>query len=116
MAVSPRSAKASYWQQLLDEHQRCGLSVKAFCDQKQIAPNSFYQWKRKLQSTADASTNAIIPVKLIDRPAASSSSNRFVQIWTPDGFSIRVDSATQVEELTTILRAVHQSAQRGEPC
>ena len=114
MASPKRSAKAIHWQKVLEQYQRSGLSVRVFCDEKRIPPNSFYQWRRKLQSPSESSSNSIIPVKLVSAPPATAPPSHVVQIMTPNGFSIRLDSAMRSEELSTILRAISASTERGQ--
>jgi hypothetical protein len=117
MAAPQRSAKAVHWQQVLEQFQQSGLSVRAFCAERCIAANSFYQWRRKLGDKSNSSGNAIIPVKLVSAsPATATIPCRVIQIITPNGFSIRVDSAMPSDELTAILRVIHDSAVRGESC
>jgi hypothetical protein len=116
MAVPNRSAKEIHWQHLLEQFEQSGLSVRAFCAEKCISANSLYQWRKKLQSLPDSLTNAIIPVKLVSAQSESAISSRFVQIMTPNGFSIRVDSAMRSNELSAIIRAINDSAERGESC
>jgi hypothetical protein len=113
MANSKLSAKAEFWQQVLDEYRQCGSTVKSFCASKGISVPSFYQWKQRLQSKpAVPSNHSIVPVKLISVQPRTSDSNRFVQIFTPSGFSIRIDSAMPPDDLAGLLHAV-ESCTRG---
>lgn len=116
MANSRGSAKAEYWQQMLSDHRQSGMTVKAFCAEKKISCPSFYQWKQRLQSKpVDPANNSIVPVKLIPMQSCTAASNRFVQILTPGGFSIRVDSSMRAEDLAELLRAI-ESSPRGDAC
>ena len=117
MISSNRTSRSEFWRQLLEEHRQCGLSVKAFCAGKNVSVPSFYQWKHKLQSASAAPIrNPIVPVKLVTVEQTSSVSVCSVQIFTPSGFSVRVDSGMSREALTKLLRAVEDSVQRGELC
>jgi hypothetical protein len=42
--------KGQRWQHLIDQWQRSGLSVRAFCGRHSLAVPSFYAWRRRLQS------------------------------------------------------------------
>lgn len=112
MAKPDRSNRAVFWQQMLNDYAQSGCSVKQFCKKRSISIPSFYQWKKKL-STSRATTNAIIPIKLIAAVPAACAPSRTVQIFTPSGFSIRIDSATQSDDLLRILRAIDDSFQGG---
>jgi hypothetical protein len=41
-----RAGRVRYWQSLVDEHSRSGLSIAAFCKERVIALNSLYHWRR----------------------------------------------------------------------
>ena len=117
MISSNRTSRSEFWRQLLEEHRQCGLSVKAFCAGKNVSVPSFYQWKHKLQSASAASIrNSIVPVKLVSVEQTSPVPVCSVQIFTPSGFSVRVDSAMSREALTGLLSAIEASVQRGELC
>ena len=36
------------WQAILADYERSGLAVAEYCRQQDINPNSFYQWRKKL--------------------------------------------------------------------
>jgi hypothetical protein len=36
------------WRKLVAEHEQSGLSVRAFCQQREIREPSFYRWRRRL--------------------------------------------------------------------
>jgi transposase-like protein len=48
--------RARYWQELVHEQQRSGLSRAAFCRQRRINPGTFAWWRRKLRDEAVAPT------------------------------------------------------------
>ena len=41
--------KGQRWQHLIDQWQRSGLSVRAFCGRHSLAVPSFYAWRRRLR-------------------------------------------------------------------
>lgn len=62
--MSARSAKArAYWRRIVAEHEETGLTVRAFCRQRQVGEHSFYQWRRRLESEVSAPTAASAPVR-----------------------------------------------------
>jgi hypothetical protein len=117
-----RSAKAEYWQQRLNEQAASGLTASAFCIQKGLAVQSFYQWKRKLLQPIGLRDNpvlvkpavqSLVPVRIVasnPRPASLP-----IQIVTPSGFSVRVDSSMSPSEIAHLVASIEVSV-RGESC
>jgi len=117
-----RSARAGYWQQLLNEQAASGLTARAFCIQKGLAVQSFYQWKRKLLQPAFPKDNhvlvkpavqSLVPVRIV--PSNPRPASLLIQIVTPSGFSVRVDSSMPPSEVATLVASIEVSL-RGESC
>jgi len=108
-----RSAKADFWRQVLVEHSQSNLSASAFCAQKAISVQSFYQWKRKLQSQPGLPQQALVPVRIV--PVPKPARLQAIQIMTPSGFSMRFDSSVEPDQIAKILEAI-ESTTRGESC
>jgi transposase len=113
MDRTDRSAKAEFWQQVLGEHSQSNLSAAAFCAQKDISVQSFYQWKRKLQPAPNLSRQSLVPVRIVAAPKLATS--QAIQLMTPSGFSVRFDSSVEPNQLAKILEAI-ESTNRGESC
>ena len=111
MASSVRSAKAEYWQGIVDQFQQSGQTVQAFCTEKGLSVPSFYQWRRRLRDGDAATASGIVPVKLL--PAASNDLAESIQIVTPNGFVVRVSSSLPTETLARFLRTVTSSTDGG---
>jgi hypothetical protein len=56
--------KAQQWRRWINEWQRSGLSVQAFCAQRGLARPSFYAWRRTLEQRV-AATAAFVPVQVV---------------------------------------------------
>lgn len=123
MAKDGNSAKAGYWQQVIDRQQQSGLSIKAFCTQQNISAASFYQWKSKLQArqliaaTRLGGGNRLLPVEVIQTgneqmPQAARS----LQIITPSGYCIRLDSQLSIEQLSSLLSMMESTVMKGSSC
>ena len=114
MESSKRSSRADFWRDALQQFVDSKLSVIDFCSQKGVSVPSFYQWKRKLQSADKAPpVSAMVPVRSV--PANPKPVPQPIQIMTPSGFAIRVDSAMPSTELTQLIAAI-EAASRGESC
>lgn len=114
MEQSRRSARAEFWQQILEEHTKSDLSVNAFCSQKSLSVQSFYQWKRRLRPrVADASSPTLVPVRII--PSESHALPQSIQLMTPSGFTLRFDASVSPQQLALVLEAI-ESTKRGDRC
>lgn len=119
-SVSPR---AGYWQELIDQQRLGGLSIKQFCFEKNVSVASFYQWRRRLTASNDlvvspgssASSTAMIPIRLVPPPRPQPVPVA-VQILTPNGYSLRIDSSTCPDQLQKILEAVQASGSGAPSC
>jgi hypothetical protein len=47
--------RQAYWQKVIKQWQKSGLSVRAFCRQQSISETSFYQRRRRLAGSAPSS-------------------------------------------------------------
>jgi Transposase len=110
---SKRSSRAEFWKQVLQQFAESKLSVAEFCSQKGLSVQSFYQWKRKLLPADRSPLNAVVPVHIV--PSSPASSPLPIQIMTPSGFTIRVDSSMPSSQLTQLIAAI-EAASRGESC
>jgi hypothetical protein len=82
-------AREQYWRDLVSEWRASGVSVRAFCLQRQVKEASFYSWRREIASgdePAASSSPAFVPVTV--RPAMST-----VEVRCPSGHVVTVTNA-----------------------
>lgn len=114
MESSKRSSRAEFWQDVLQQFVGSKLSVIDFCTQKGVSVPSFYQWKRKLLPVEKSpSVSAMVPVRII--PSNPTPAPQPIQIMTPSGFAIRVDSSMPSIQLAQLIAAI-EAGSRGESC
>lgn len=144
MANTKRSAeKESFWRWVIEEHQRSGLTVRAFCQREGISEPSFYGWRRELNkrdaspgrcSKAPVSTEgdangsegprADEPVLARgDQPSlipvdvvdlySNGESPATIEVLTPSGFTLRVQQDIPPKRLDGLLKVL-ASCQIGE--
>jgi transposase-like protein len=102
-----RSERAAYWQGLIEEHSRSGLSVPEFCKQREISSTSFYQWRAKLRRRSEPVATSLVPVKLVSTSARSQPVARCcIQVVTPSGVSLTLSGGASEEDLVKVLRAI----------
>ena len=64
----------SDWQELIEQQQQSGISVKAFCYQNGLNPKSFYRYRKQLNGPDKESGSGFIKVEspstsLTERPS-----------------------------------------------
>jgi hypothetical protein len=92
MSESRRTAREK-WRQIIDGQAGSGLSVAAYCRDRQVAPASFFAWKRRLRlAIAEAlpSLPAFVEVESPPSPTAQAAVSE-------DGVLAREDSALAIE-------------------
>lgn len=115
-----RLERVRYWQGLIEEHIRSGLSVVEFCQERKIASTSFYQWRTKLQREAEpsvAQVPAILPVKLVSAPIEQPkvATRACIQVFMPSGVSVTISGSATEAELVKVLRAI-DAAEADRSC
>ena len=114
MESSKRSSRAEFWQDVLQQFVESNLSVIDFCSRKGLSVPSFYQWKRKLlPPDKTPPVSAMVPVRII--PSNPTPAPQPIQIMTPSGFTIRIDSSMHATQLTQLIAAI-EAGSRGESC
>lgn len=125
MARLKRSAhKEEFWRLLVEEQRRCGLSIRAFCQQKAISEPSFYAWRRELlmrdtERTADRGSNGrLIPVDVIRPTCENATASRDdvkepLEICTPGGFTLRFGHDATSETIARLLDVITRCATGG---
>jgi hypothetical protein len=107
--------KERYWQQVIREATRSGLSISEFCRQRKLRESQFYWWRRKLKDqrqkqtlrgkskskakTGDQKTFALVS----DNPGDLDAG---IELVLSDGRRIRIGQGVDEETLRTVLSAV----------
>jgi transposase len=109
-------AKERRWRTLLSEQRRSGLTIAAFCLDRQLAVSAFHYWKRELR-TRDAERRSMrpaarfLPVVVADAPTASPThSASLLELALPGGEVLRVPAGFDSTTLARVLTVL-----RGEP-
>jgi transposase len=109
-------AKERRWRMLVAEQRRSGLTIAAFCLDRQLAVSAFHYWKRELR-TRDAERRStrpaarFLPVMLADAPTASPAhSASLLELALPSGEVLRVPAGFDPVTLAQVLAVL-----RGEP-
>jgi transposase-like protein len=90
---------------VIEQQERSGLSVAAFCRKQKVSPPSFYAWRRKWtqrqtpKSTRRQATPRFVPVRL---PAAPAE----FEVRLPNGITVGVPGNFVEAPLATLLELV----------
>lgn len=98
------TTKNEQWREWLDEHERSGLTVKQFCQERGLTQYSFYAWRKRLRKEE--------PVRfaLVDRGAArpepaTEAGLELVLVLT-SGERLRIGAGVDGETLRRVLEAL----------
>ncbi len=131
MSKNRSSEKEEFWRMVLQEHSSSGVTIKAFCEQQGISLPLFYVWRRKIKERGQHAGSAhvaqdpvtrLIPVSVIpdvhDRQACTAiAASIDVEIISPSGFTLRVDSSMSPARITDLLGAITACRATGvSPC
>ena len=95
MSESRRAAREK-WRQIIDGQAGSGLSVAAYCRDRQVPPASFFAWKRRLRLAIPAfvEVEAVPPSAAPPSPTAratvSEDSVLAIEVGLPGGRHLRV--------------------------
>lgn len=107
--------KERYWQQVIGEAARSGLSISEFCRQRKLRENQFYWWRRKLKDRQQEQT-----LRRRGKPKGKSGNQKTfalvsdnpgdldagIELVLSDGRRIRISRGVDEETLRTVLTAV----------
>jgi hypothetical protein len=100
-------ARERYWRQILSAWRASGLSVRAFCDRRDLTETAFYFWRNELRKRDGerASKLAFVPVSVVPAPTTA------VEVRCPSGHVVSVPGCD-----ASLLRAVFAALAPVPPC
>jgi len=109
MARRGRVDRERYWRGVIEDQEASGLSISAFCRQREVPAASFFSWRRKLaerrqSSEAEGTAAKFAPIELSAPDAVKRSG---CEIVLPDGCRVIVPpqcSAGWLREVLMVLR------------
>ena len=78
MPHPPAENKHLKWKNLIEEQRQSGLSIKKWCQQQNLIPNTFHYWKNKL-FPKELQTSSFVELK-VKRPDEISLQTRGLYI------------------------------------
>jgi hypothetical protein len=100
--------KAQQWRLWINEWQRSGLSVQAFCARRGLATPSFYAWRRTLEQRVAAQA-VFVPVQVVADAVPPQASA--LEVVLTEGRTVRVAPGFDAATLRQLLAVLE-----GRPC
>ena len=118
MARRRSEERASYWRGVIRDQATSGLSIQAFCFDREVSPASFYQWRRRLDETkrreVGAASNPPQPASsqfvAIDLPASLSRTASCCEVVLADGRRVLVPEQFDGDSLTALFVALRATS------
>jgi transposase len=104
--------KARYWQNMIREAARSGLSIREFCRRRQLTISQFYWWQRRLkpQRTLPRKRRVASPdpasFVLVSENGESPAAG--IELVLGHGRRLRISRGVDEETLRAVLAALEQ--------
>ena len=113
MATRRRLEREAFWRGEIARQAASGLSVRRFCQERELSAPSFYAWRRTQQERDQAAVPAFVPVLLTPRasesPASESAalpSSERITIELRGGRIVQLPETMATERLVALLHAL----------
>jgi len=97
----PAFAKADQWRERLAEHERSGLTVKRFCQERGITQWAFYAWRKRLREEGTVRFALVERGRVRPEPAAAG-----LELILTTGERLRIGVGVDGATLRTVLEAL----------
>ena len=111
-------SKERVWREAIADHQRSGVSVRAFCRRRRLNESSFYYWRKVIRDREAGSKQDVppvmAPVVLVDEPlgeaafqssmpqASATQPSVSIEIVLGDGTTVRVPPDSTRTQLAVV--------------
>lgn len=89
--------REKFWRGLIREQKSSGLSISAFCREREVSVASFFSWRKRLGQRSEP-TPAAAQFVAIDLPAAAP-----FEVRLPNGCRILVPARFDASSLSSII-------------
>jgi len=104
--------KARYWQAVIRDAARSGLSTRAFCRQRKLKECQFYWWQRRLKEKRPSASR---PRGLANGPASfalvsdePATTDAGIELLLAGGRRLRIAKGVDEPTLRSVLAALEQ--------
>lgn len=106
--------KAQYWQNVIREAARSGLSVREFCRRRQLTISQFYWWQRRLKpqqrSARKQRGGGPDPASFVLVSENGESPAAGIELVLGDGRRLRISRGVDEDTLRAVLAAMEPPA------
>jgi hypothetical protein len=96
------TTKIDQWRERLAEHERSGLTVKRFCEERGITQYSFYAWRKRLREQGPVRF-ALVERGRIRQESASAPG---LELILASGTRLRIGAGVDAAILRTVLETL----------
>ena len=94
------------WRELLADHAKSGLSIRAFCERRRLNEANFYAWRRELvrrdSGRAKIAAPTFVPVQVT--PSAA------IEVLLPAGLVVRVPAGADGDLAVRLVAALRAAS------
>jgi hypothetical protein len=101
--------KEQQWRRRINQWRASGVSVQAFCARHDLAPASFYRWRRALERRVAEEPTAFVSVQVVADAVLIPPSA--LEVVLADGRTVRVAPGFDAATLRQLLAVLE-----GRPC
>ncbi len=105
-----RECKEQFWRTTLRRWRGSGLSVRAYCEQHELAEPTFYAWRRSIQEQ-DAAAVRFVPVQVVPEPrsqAPADDSAGALELVVVGGRRLRIGPGFDAPTLRRLLALLEE--------
>ena len=112
MGPKPDVEKARYWQAVIRDAARSGMSTRAFCRQRKLKESQFYWWQRRLREkrpavlTPRAPANGPASFALVSDEVGSNDAG--IELVLAGGRRLRIAKGVDEPTLRSVLAALER--------
>ena len=100
---------AAKWQAIIGEQEKSGLTVREFAATRGIAAGTLFWWRSRLRRKG-LSTDALVPVEVVDAVADNDNKPRVLELQVRDDIVLRLPHDFDEGALRRVLTVL------GRPC
>ncbi|MEQ9410174.1 MAG: transposase [Fuerstiella sp.] len=98
-----RRYSSEQWAEWIQEQQKSGLSIAAFCDSIGVSANAFYWRRRQLAENYSAGVTSSAPSDFVALRLRPDSAGTLVEVDLPCGATVRVCDENAVGDVVAAL-------------
>jgi hypothetical protein len=112
----PDMEKRAYWQRILAEAARSGMSIGGFCRQRRLKETQFYWWQRTLKGAGQQGRGERPEPRgresfaLVSEEAGTMAAG--LELVLRDGRRLRIGAGVEEESLRAVLAALEPDGHR----